>query len=458
MKQKVLQKGNSKCTRLKSLAMGDGNSRRNSIATIFIILAAISLLASISPAMGQTVTASSSGVWTAVNGGSDVTGVGTSEVRWGEPAENYKSGLRFDGQSVNSNFGQEFCLGKLTHFNYPIYNAASGATLKVKMTFTNPPLGSVSFIYDMGIDETTNPRGGVCGETSCTYSPCETTPCPDKVSWPNAIPDQIFTIDGIDYTLQIVGIKDACPSGNLKESFITQERKSNLGYLVGRIIRVSAPDAIDDAYSTKTNTPLTVEAPGVLGNDIDTDGDPLSVTENTPPAHGSVTVGADGSLTYTPSENFCGEDSFTYTITDGTGKYDTATVTITVVCDDGNACTIDTCVDGICTHTAIDCDDGNLCTDDSCDPATGVCVNSANIESCDDGNACTVGDVCADKACTAGTPLVCSDNNVCNGVETCDPATGCTNPADLVCNDGKFCTGVETCDPVAGCQDGSIRS
>ena len=60
-------------------------------------------------------------------------------------------------------------------------------------------------------------------------------------------------------------------------------------------------------------------------------------------------------------------------------------------CDDGNACTDDSCdpATGLCVNTPnIDCDDGDACTDDSCDPATGLCVNTPNYD-CDDGDACT---------------------------------------------------------------------
>ncbi len=90
------------------------------------------------------------------------------------------------------------------------------------------------------------------------------------------------------------------------------------------------PTAVDDAYNATEDTPLTVvAADGVLDNDSDLDGDSISVQSNTQPANGSVTVNADGSLTYTPDENFNGTDTFTYTITDG-NLTDTATVTITV--------------------------------------------------------------------------------------------------------------------------------
>ena len=55
-------------------------------------------------------------------------------------------------------------------------------------------------------------------------------------------------------------------------------------------------------------------------------------------------------------------------------------------CDDGDACTIDTCVDGNCCHTPKDCADGDKCTVDSC--AGGNCVHTA--KDCGDGDNCTV--------------------------------------------------------------------
>ena len=92
----------------------------------------------------------------------------------------------------------------------------------------------------------------------------------------------------------------------------------------------SPPVAADDAYSTKRDTALNVPAPGVLGNDTDADGDPLSAGSASDPAGGSVVLNADGSFTYTPDAGFTGTDTFTYVVSDGPGGTDTATVTITV--------------------------------------------------------------------------------------------------------------------------------
>jgi hypothetical protein len=91
-----------------------------------------------------------------------------------------------------------------------------------------------------------------------------------------------------------------------------------------------APDAVDDAYSTDEDVPLVIAPSGVLINDSDVDGDAISVQSHTQPTNGSVTVNADGSFVYTPNANYNGADSFTYTITDGNGGTDTATVRINV--------------------------------------------------------------------------------------------------------------------------------
>ena len=91
-----------------------------------------------------------------------------------------------------------------------------------------------------------------------------------------------------------------------------------------------APTATDDSFSTDEDSPLTVAAPGVLGNDTDPDGDTLSATLVSSPSNGTLTLNIDGSFTYTPTSNFGGSDSFTYQANDGTSSSNVAVVTITV--------------------------------------------------------------------------------------------------------------------------------
>jgi VCBS repeat-containing protein len=90
------------------------------------------------------------------------------------------------------------------------------------------------------------------------------------------------------------------------------------------------PVAVNDAYSTNEDTPLTVTAPGVLGNDTDSEGSAITATLVTNGTGGSVVLNADGSFTYTPNADFNGTDTFTYSANDGTVPSAPATVTITV--------------------------------------------------------------------------------------------------------------------------------
>jgi len=91
-----------------------------------------------------------------------------------------------------------------------------------------------------------------------------------------------------------------------------------------------APVANDDSFTTAEDTTLTIAAPGVLANDSDPDGNPLTAVSATQPQHGSVTLNANGSFSYTPAGNYSGPDSFTYRASDGTLTSAPATVSITV--------------------------------------------------------------------------------------------------------------------------------
>ena len=92
-----------------------------------------------------------------------------------------------------------------------------------------------------------------------------------------------------------------------------------------------APAAADDAYSTDEDTVLTVTtATRVTLNDTDAEGSPLTVSLVAGPAHGSLTLNADGTFSYTPDGGYSGTDSFTYRADDGSASSSVATATITV--------------------------------------------------------------------------------------------------------------------------------
>ena len=90
------------------------------------------------------------------------------------------------------------------------------------------------------------------------------------------------------------------------------------------------PVAVINSYTTAEATTLNVAAPGVLGNDTDIDGNPLTAVKVTDPSHGTLTLNANGSFVYTPAALFSGTDSFTYKANDGIVSSAVVTVSITV--------------------------------------------------------------------------------------------------------------------------------
>src|SRR5262245_2362930 len=136
-------------------------------------------------------------------------------------------------------------------------------------------------------------------------------------------------------------------------------------------------------------------------------------------------------------------------------------------CSDGNVCNgAEVCQAGVCTTgTALNCDDKNACTIEACDPVTGCshtaiagCKPCTITSDCNDSNPCT-NDVCNAGVCqntTVPNGTSCADGTVCNGAETCQGGV-CTPGTALVCDDQNPCT-TDTCDPVAGCQHVNVAN
>ncbi len=121
--------------------------------------------------------------------------------------------------------------------------------------------------------------------------------------------------------------------------------------------RVTVTDAYENAatsavlsFTTKPNTPPlagddtastimgVAETIDVLGNDVDADGDALAISgvQQTTMNGGGVAIVSATEVRYTPAAGYFGEDTFTYTVTDGMST-DEATVTITVTAVDYDA-------------------------------------------------------------------------------------------------------------------------
>ncbi|MGH7990138.1 MAG: cadherin-like domain-containing protein, partial [Limisphaerales bacterium] len=95
------------------------------------------------------------------------------------------------------------------------------------------------------------------------------------------------------------------------------------------------PTAQGDSYVAQSGVPLMVSAPGVLTNDTaGVGGGILTAALVSGPTKGTLVFNADGSFTYTPTNNFTGVDDFTYEAINNSLTSSVATVVISVAAPD----------------------------------------------------------------------------------------------------------------------------
>ncbi|ELB2229851.1 tandem-95 repeat protein, partial [Vibrio parahaemolyticus] len=116
---------------------------------------------------------------------------------------------------------------------------------------------------------------------------------------------------------------------NGKET-ITFTAKDPSGESVSQTVNFTVTPVADieaDKTTVVEDTPTIIK---VLGNDtFEDDGKVVSLDTNNGPANGTVSVNPDGSVTYTPNDNYVGKDTFTYIVTSG-GVSESATVEVNV--------------------------------------------------------------------------------------------------------------------------------
>ena len=125
------------------------------------------------------------------------------------------------------------------------------------------------------------------------------------------------------------------PNYHGQDSFTYVVSDGNRGTAIGTVnVTVTsvndAPAATDDTLTVLEDASAT--SLNLVANDSDVDGDSLFVSTVDIPSNGTATVKEDSTpeVTYTPNPDFHGQDSFTYTVSDGIGGTDTATVSVTV--------------------------------------------------------------------------------------------------------------------------------
>ncbi len=194
---------------------------------------------------------------------------------------------------------REFMEGAAFNTLTPRDNLASGDTLWALANTTTQNY----VLYDLDSPATMGVTGLASGQYTLSWfdpaSGLSVTEVRDASAAPFTVPDQF----GAEVALHIA------PSGTLENR---------------------APLATADSYATELDQTLSVTAPGLLANDNDLDGDPLTATLVDQASNGQATVNPNGAFTYAPNSGFTGTDTFTYQASDGLLNSATTTVSVAV--------------------------------------------------------------------------------------------------------------------------------
>jgi VCBS repeat-containing protein len=144
--------------------------------------------------------------------------------------------------------------------------------------------------------------------------------------WTDSAGELFFSNNATGTIYQILNYNNPTPTAEFQVSGTVTSNNDGASCALATQSPFDPPVANNASFTTTVNTALN-ETTSLLNNDV---GNSLTVTSNTNPTHGSVTVNSNGTFDYTPDPGFVGTDSFTYTVTDGVGRTATATVTLTV--------------------------------------------------------------------------------------------------------------------------------
>ncbi len=165
----------------------------------------------------------------------------------------------------------------------------------------------------------------------------------------------------------------------------------------------------------------------------------LSIEAGIPATSAIVTIALKGGL---PGGGLTLLDHRTLTVL-GSGTGGPTLPCALAGCDDANACTVDTCTASVCVHSAIlgcvpcdsssDCDavGATTCAPSICDFGQGRCVGGAGDKECDDGDACTT-DTCAEGVGCKHLTVTCSDGVDCTE-DTCSPDASSATGSQYTC-------------------------
>ena len=212
-------------------------------------------------------------------------------VRYGQPigaqdcgVTTFRSGFGFDGSDVAAFVpNQPFLLGRFTHYNNSIVTPLTPmqlVDLAIRVQTPSPAV-DVVMTYTMRLDETVN-------EGACPYGATNPGLCDDKVDFLNNTPMQLVFVDGVAYTLNILGFIPGAPdtcqySPTLADYFITGEIMQNDACVFAQFVApqpaidiAKTPDLQKITAGDNADFTITVRNTGNVGVSEVTITDPLT--------------------------------------------------------------------------------------------------------------------------------------------------------------------------------------
>ena len=158
---------------------------------------------------------------------------------------------------------------------------------------------------------------------------------------PAGLTAEITRTSATTATLKFTGNASAHANANDISNFgVSFGNGAFSGVLASAVTGAARADIVVDFADPVNRAPTASSTSIVLGEDTvksgslpaatDLDGDTITYTKATDPAHGTIVVNANGTYTYTPAANYNGVDSFNYSVGDGRGGSNTYTVSILV--------------------------------------------------------------------------------------------------------------------------------
>jgi hypothetical protein len=219
----------------------------------------------------------------------------------------------------------------------PSFDSAAGSPYLVKVTVSDsgsPQLTSqVVFPWDItntnrpptALDITVYARAGVPAPVVLAGSDPDGDPLTFAVTTSPELGSLVGESPAFDYT--------APNTASGWDSFtygVSDGAAQASGTVTIRISPNLPPVGGPDRYVVRWGGTLVVEAPGVLGNDRDPEGEPLRATIDSEPEHGTLRLDSDGLVVYTHAGDDATSDKFTYRISDGARISEPVTVTILI--------------------------------------------------------------------------------------------------------------------------------